>query len=52
MAEAMWPIRGLLAQAKQHRLEARTVDLRDFGDTSGPRDRVVGYGAYVLAPAR
>ncbi len=27
----------------------RTLDLRNSGDTAGPRDRVVGYGAYVFA---
>jgi AmmeMemoRadiSam system protein B len=24
------------------------VDLRNSGDTAGPRDRVVGYGAYLF----
>jgi hypothetical protein len=26
----------------------KTLDLRNSGDTAGPRDRVVGYGAMVL----
>ncbi|MBI1775179.1 MAG: AmmeMemoRadiSam system protein B [Proteobacteria bacterium] len=43
------PIRSLIKLAKRHRLRARTIDFRNSGDTAGPRDRVVGYGAYVLA---
>jgi len=42
------PIAGLLVAAKKHGLKARTVDLRNSGDTAGPRDEVVGYGAYVF----
>jgi AmmeMemoRadiSam system protein B len=42
------PIRGLLHEARQRGLAARRVDLRNSGDTAGPRDRVVGYGAFVL----
>jgi AmmeMemoRadiSam system protein B len=43
------PIRGLLVAARQHGLRARTLDLRNSGDTAGPRDGVVGYGAYAFA---
>lgn len=39
---------GLLLAARRHGLTARTVDLRNSGDTAGPRDRVVGYGAFAL----
>jgi AmmeMemoRadiSam system protein B len=42
------PIRGLLQSARRHGLRARTVDLRNSGDTAGPHDRVVGYGAFVF----
>ena len=28
--------------------KAKTIDLRSSGDTAGPRDEVVGYGAYVF----
>ena len=45
------PICGLLRTARQHRLSARTVDLRNSGDTAGPRSEVVGYGAWVFEPA-
>ena len=42
------PICGLLCAAKERGLRCRTVDLRNSGDTSGGRDRVVGYGAFVF----
>jgi AmmeMemoRadiSam system protein B len=43
------PLRGLLVAARHHQLRARLLDLRNSGDTTGPRDRVVGYGAFALA---
>jgi AmmeMemoRadiSam system protein A len=46
------PIGGLLEAARHHGLRVRTLDLRNSGDTAGPRDRVVGYGAFVLEDAR
>lgn len=42
------PVSGLLLAAKQHGLTAKTIDLRNSGDTAGPKDRVVGYGAYIV----
>lgn len=42
------PIRGLLQAARGHGLHAHTVDLRNSGDTSGPRSQVVGYGAFIF----
>jgi len=41
-------INGLLHLAAERGLVAKTVDLRNSGDTAGPRDRVVGYGAYIF----
>lgn len=41
-------INGLLHLARERGLSARTVDLRNSGDTAGPRDRVVGYGAFTF----
>ena len=41
-------INGLLLLARKRGLSASTVDLRNSGDTAGPRDRVVGYGAFVF----
>ena len=51
------PVRGLLALARKKGLRVVTADLRNSGDTAGPRDQVVGYGAWLLfesddAPAR
>lgn len=43
------PLRGLLRVARERGLDVSLVDLRNSGDTAGPRDRVVGYGAFVLA---
>lgn len=45
------PIRGLLHSARRHGLRGRTVDLRNSGDTAGPRDKVVGYGAFAFEEA-
>jgi MEMO1 family protein len=43
------PICGLLQLAQRYGLSAHTIDLRNSGDTAGPRDQVVGYGAFVFA---
>jgi AmmeMemoRadiSam system protein B len=42
------PVNGLLHAARQRGMTARTIDLRNSGDTAGGKDRVVGYGAYVF----
>jgi len=44
------PIRGLLRLARKNNLQVKTIDLRNSGDTagSGDKNRVVGYGAYVI----
>ena len=42
------PIRGLLYYSRQHGLHGRAIDVRNSGDTAGPKDKVVGYGAYVF----
>jgi MEMO1 family protein len=42
------PVSGLLRVARQRGLRAKTIDLRNSGDTAGTPDRVVGYGAYVF----
>ncbi len=41
-------IGGLLRVAERRGMHARTIDLRNSGDTAGSRDRVVGYGAYLF----
>ncbi len=45
------PVRGLLLAAQRLGLKADTVDLRNSGDTAGPRDSVVGYGAWLFREA-
>ncbi|MBE0532774.1 MAG: AmmeMemoRadiSam system protein B [Rhodospirillales bacterium] len=42
------PVGGLLHLARRRGLSAVTVDLRNSGDTAGPRDRVVGYGSWLF----
>jgi len=41
-------IQGLLLAAHRRGMRARTLDLRNSGDTAGPRDQVVGYGAFAF----
>ncbi|MEX2213459.1 MAG: AmmeMemoRadiSam system protein B [Phycisphaeraceae bacterium] len=42
-------VQGLLLAANERKLKTRTLDLRNSGDTAGPRSRVVGYGAWALS---
>jgi AmmeMemoRadiSam system protein A len=42
----------LLTVAKRRGLAVETLDLRNSGDTAGPRDRVVGYGAWAFTERR
>ena len=42
------PVQGLLLQARRRKLAVHSIDVRNSGDTAGPRDSVVGYGAYVV----
>ncbi|SEH26027.1 AmmeMemoRadiSam system protein B [Magnetospirillum fulvum] len=42
------PLAGLLLAAKRRAMRIERLDLRNSGDTAGPRDRVVGYGAWAL----
>jgi AmmeMemoRadiSam system protein B len=41
-------VAGLLEAARRHDLGVELLDLRTSGDTAGPPDRVVGYGAFAL----
>jgi MEMO1 family protein len=43
------PLRGLMVAARRRGLSLTAVDLRSSGDTAGDKDRVVGYGAFVVA---
>ncbi len=42
------PIGGLLRTALARGLTASAVDLRNSGDTAGPRNHVVGYGSFLF----
>jgi len=42
-------VRGLLAAARGRGLNVTAVDVRNSGDTAGPRDQVVGYAACVVS---
>jgi AmmeMemoRadiSam system protein B len=42
-------IQGLLQVVPRHGLRAETIALRNSGDTAGPTESVVGYGAYAFA---
>ena len=41
-------LNGLLAAARRRHMRIETLDRCNSGDTAGPRDRVVGYGAWAL----
>jgi AmmeMemoRadiSam system protein B len=43
------PIAGLLLEARRRGMRVSRLDLRSSGDTAGPKDQVVGYGAWALA---
>jgi AmmeMemoRadiSam system protein B len=43
------PLSGLLLLARRHALNISRLDLRNSGDTTGGRERVVGYGSWALA---
>lgn len=42
------PVAGLLEVARRKSLAVKTLDVRNSGDTAGPKDRVVGYGAWAF----
>jgi hypothetical protein len=42
------PIGGLLQAARARGLRAALADLRNSGDTAGPRGKVVGYGSFLF----
>lgn len=42
------PVSGLLKLLRQKSMSIKAVDLRNSGDTAGDKNRVVGYGAYVV----
>lgn len=42
------PINGLLHFARLRNFSVREIEVKNSGDTAGPRDQVVGYGAFKL----
>lgn len=42
------PVSGLLKLLSEKGMTIKTVDLRNSGDTAGDKNRVVGYGTYVV----
>lgn len=42
------PVAGALEMAKRRGFRVETLDVRNSGDTAGPKDRVVGYGAWAF----
>src|SRR5262249_6743477 len=42
------PVCGLLSAARRRRMSIARLDLRNSGDTAGPRGQVVGYGSWAL----
>ena len=45
-------VQGLLVAAQRHSLIARTLDLRNSGDTAGGSAEVVGYGAWAFTVSK
>jgi hypothetical protein len=43
------PLRGLLIAGGRQSFDVERIDLRNSGDTTGDRQRVVGYGAFAVA---
>ena len=41
------PMAGLLIEARRRGMGIERLDLRNSGDTAGPKDQVVGYGAWA-----
>jgi len=42
------PIQGMLESASRRHMKVTTLDMCNSGDTTGARDRVVGYGAWMF----
>lgn len=42
------PVNGLILAARRHHLKPKLLDLCNSGDTSGDKDRVVGYASFAF----
>ncbi|MDF1734753.1 MAG: AmmeMemoRadiSam system protein B [Minwuia sp.] len=45
------PVNGILQHVSRLGYRVTQLDVRNSGDTAGPKDRVVGYGAWALEPS-
>jgi MEMO1 family protein len=43
-----YALNGLMHSARQRSLQVELLDLCNSGDTAGDRERVVGYGSFLL----
>ncbi|KEI70624.1 AmmeMemoRadiSam system protein B [Endozoicomonas elysicola] len=43
-----YPLNGMLKVAQRRGMDVITLDVRNSGDTAGDKNRVVGYGAFVI----
>jgi hypothetical protein len=43
-----YPVKGMLHAARKAGLKCQILDLRNSGDIAGPKNRVVGYGAFAF----
>jgi hypothetical protein len=48
MACGSQPLNGFLLAAHEAGLKGEILDLRNSGDTAGPKDEVVGYGSFAF----
>ncbi len=42
------PLNGLLYLANQHGMKVENIEVKNSGDSAGSKERVVGYGAFVI----
>jgi AmmeMemoRadiSam system protein B len=45
------PINGLMLAAQRHHLYPQLLDMRNSGDTTGDKNRVVGYASFAFMQA-
>jgi len=42
------PVNGLILSASKHHMQPKLLDMCNSGDTSGDKNRVVGYAAFIF----
>jgi MEMO1 family protein len=43
-----YPLKGMLRFAEKNNLKCKNVELKNSGDSSGDKEKVVGYGSFVI----